>query len=669
MKKAIKWIAIVVGGLIVLIIAALLIIPMFVDMQQYKPQIEEKVATATGRSFKLGGDISLSLFPWAGLSLSDLHLGNPSGFQEEDLLSVKSFEVRVKLLPLLTKSLQVKRFILDGARIVLETSKDGRRGWEGLGKAAAEKPAAPPQKKPEAEKGSPSLSLKELAVGEFAITNSSMLWLDHAQGERKELSDVTFSVKDVSLDRPVTFALSANLDGLPLSMDGNVGPLGKEPGRGTIPVDLSVKALKELDINVKGTLTNPAERPAFDLAVSVSPFSPRKVMAALQKPFPMTTADPKALDRVAFNTTARGTTDQVAISDGVLTLDDSTLTFSMKAKEFDRPDVAFDLNLDKIDLDRYLPPAEKERAQEKKAAEKPEPKKKTDYAPMRRAVVDGTVRVAEIKAHGAKMQDLYLKVLGRNGVFNLDPLSAKLYEGTLAGNGTMDVRQDVPKTAMTLDLQGLQAGPLLRDVMKKDFLEGTAKATMAIRMEGDEGAQIKKTLNGKGDFLFKDGAVKGIDVANMVRNVQAAFGLAEKGGEKPRTDFAELHAPFTITNGLVNTPNTTLMSPLLRVAAVGDANLVTEVLNMRVEPKVVGTIKGQDDTMERGGVMVPVLVTGTFSEPKFRPDLEGLMKQQLQKEIPAPSELKKLIPGAGTQEEQPTPVEDKVKGLLKGFGK
>jgi AsmA protein len=190
-------------------------------------------------------------------------------------------------------------------------------------------------------------------------------------------------------------------------------------------------------------------------------------------------------------------------------------------------------------------------------------------------------------------------------------------------------------------------------------------------MVGGEGDKIKKTLNGTGELMLKDGAVKGIDVADMVRNVEAAFGMAEKGGEKPRTDFSELKAPFTITNGLVNTSGTELMSPLLRVVATGDANLVSEALDMRVEPKVVGTLKGQGDTMQRGGVMVPILVTGTFSEPKFRPDMEGMIKKGLKEGVPAPTELKKLLPGAGAEkkEGESKPVEDTVKGLLKGIGK
>jgi AsmA protein len=674
MKKTIKWTAIIAGGFIVLVIAALLIIPMFVDIQKYKPEIEKRVAEATGRPFKLGGDLGLSLFPWAGISLSDLHLGNPSGFKEKDFVTVKSFEVRVKLLPLISKDIQVKRFILKGPRIVLERLKDGKGTWEGIGKPSGGVPPKPPkdEKEPAEKKPGPGLPIKSLAVGEFAITEGYVLFIDHAKGERKEISGMNLRLKDVSFDRPIHLALSASLDGKPLSLEGTVGPMGKEPGKGTIPLDMAVMALKQLNVSLKGKLTDPASKLGFDLALRVSPFSPRKLVESLGQSFPIKTSDPKALSSVALKLNLKGTPQDVSISNGVLDLDDSKLTFAVSAKEFSKPDVKFDLNLDKIDMDRYLPPSsEKKPGQaEKKAAAPASEKKKTDYSPLRKLVLEGTIRAGEIRAHGAKIQDLNMKITGKNGLFLLDPLALKLYEGDMTSKGTFDVREDIPKTNMELRIKQVQVGPLVRDLMKKDVIEGAVKADMDIRMEGDDADRIKRTLNGKGDLLFNDGAIVGIDLAGMVRNVEATFGLAEKGAEKPRTDFSELHAPITITNGLVHTPQTSMNSPLLRVLVAGDAHLVKESLDFRVEPKVVTTIKGQGDTKQRSGIMVPVLISGTFSEPKFRPDLEGMLKKGIEEGISDPSKLKDIFKSDGKGKGGSEDSKKEVKGMLKGlFGK
>jgi AsmA protein len=284
---------------------------------------------------------------------------------------------------------------------------------------------------------------------------------------------------------------------------------------------------------------------------------------------------------------------------------------------------------------------------------------------MRRLVLDGSARIGKLKIKKAKIENVDFKIKGKNGIFDLNPLTMTLYQGSIKGKGSLNVQKNVPKTAIKLKAKGVQAGRLFNDVLEKDFLEGALQAQFNLNMKGDDSGLIKKTLNGKGDLLFKDGAIKGIDLAGMIRNVQVAFGLAEKGQENPRTDFSELHAPFTIKRGLVNAPNTTLTSPLLRILAKGKADLVKESLDFRVEPKFVATIKGQGDTKTRSGVTVPVLVTGSFSSPKFRPDLEAVLKQEIEKSLP---DLQKKLLDSKSTKEVLKPVEKQIKDLFKGFG-
>ncbi|MFC1822486.1 AsmA family protein [Thermodesulfobacteriota bacterium] len=671
MKGAVKWVSIIVGGLIVLAILALLLIPLFVDIQKYKPEIEKIVSRTTGRPFTLAGDLSLSLFPWAGVSFTDLHLGNPPGFSEKDFLSIKSFEARVKLIPLISRDIQVKRFIIVEPRIILEKGKDGRGNWEGLGKQS-DRGASPEEKgkdKPQETKPGGHLPIKTLAVGEFAIKSGSALWIDQQKDARREIKDVTLRLKDVSLDRPIQLSLSADLDGNPLSLKGSVGPLGKEPGKGIIPLDLAISALKQITIRLTGKLIDPASEPKFDLAMLVSPFSPRKLMAALKQSFPITTSDPKALDLIGLKARLKGDTKDISVSDGIVDIDQSKLNFSLRARDFSKPDVTFDLNLDQIDVDRYLPPAGEKKSSEKQKEAKGAKGEtmKTDYTPLRRLILDGTARVGKLKASGINIQDIFLKITGKNGVFDLKPLTLKLYQGGVKSTGRFDARRDIPKSSLVLNAEGIQVGPLLKDLLKKEFLEGTLQSDININMSGDDPALIKKTLNGKGNLIFKDGAIVGIDLAGMVRNVKATFGLAEKGAEKPRTDFSEFHTPFTITNGLVNTNNTRLLSPLIRVNAKGKADLVLEALDFRVEPKFVASIKGQGDTAQRSGIMVPVIVSGTFSEPKFRPDLKAMFKEGLEKGITDPDKFKEMIKGKSGTDGSAEPIEEKAKGMLKGF--
>jgi AsmA protein len=655
MNKAIKWGLIICASLVVLVIAALLIAPAFIDIRDYKPQLEKKVTDATGRPFSVGDDLSLSLFPWAGISFSDLRLGNRPGFSEKELVTVKSFEVRVKLLPLISKDIQVKRFILNEPNITLVKNKNGQVNWaqpdEAKKKSAAEKAG----KASKSEKAEAGLPIKDLTVGEFSIKNGSIIWIDHTADTRKEITAVNLKLNDVSLERPVTLSFSALLDNQPLSIDGTVGPVGKDFKQATIPLALDINALKELILQLNGKVSNPGSKPGIDMAVEIKAFSPRKLMAALGQKFPVATSDPDALGRVALKANLKGDQKKLVVSDGILNLDESTLKFSLNASDFSRPNLAFDFNLDRIDADRYLPPKSEQPA----AAEKPTQKQATDYEPLRKLILDGRFQIGQLVVNKAKIEDLQLQIKAKDGLFNLDPLKLKMYQGNVSGVGSFNVQTNTPKSSLDLNVENIQAGPLLRDVLEKDILEGAANARIKLAMSGDDAALIKKTLDGNGEVRFNDGAIIGIDLAGMVRNVQAAFGLEQKPAQRPRTDFAELNAPFSIKQGNVHTPQTSLKSPLIRVIAAGDANLVKETLDFRVEPKVVGTIKGQGDTSDRAGLMVPVLVTGTFAKPQFRPDLAGVAKKQLQDALQGTEKPEELL--------DKKKLEEKGKSILKGI--
>jgi AsmA protein len=209
-------------------------------------------------------------------------------------------------------------------------------------------------------------------------------------------------------------------------------------------------------------------------------------------------------------------------------------------------------------------------------------------------------------------------------------------------------------TDVQLSLDKVQVHPLLKDIADKDFLEGTAKAQIALSMTGENPAHIKQTLDGKGNLTFSDGAIVGVDLADMARNVKAALGGEVKSGPKPRTDFSEFLAPFTIENGVVRTSETSLKSPLLRLLAAGKADLVKETLDFKLDAKLVGTIKGQGDEKSRSGVGVPIIVSGSFSDPSFRPDVEAMAKDQLKNALGAPE--------AGS-----LPTKEKARDFIKGL--
>lgn len=665
MYKVLKWTGMVIVAVIVVILVAVIVAPMVINLEKYKPRIEAEAAKALDRPVTLGGKIAPSVFPWIGMALSDVQVGNPPGFEEQHLVSIGAFEVRVKLLPLLFGNYEIKRFVLKDPLIVLEKRKDGTSNLDGLGGHKAESPADPPGQAPAQEPRAPSsIPIKALVVEEFAITNGGLLYIDHDTGTRHEIRELDLILNDVSLEQAILLDFRAVADGHPITVTGSVGPLGPEPGRTPIDLDLAATLLKQLQIQIKGHVDGLPSAPQFDLSLQVAPFSPRKLMADLKQPLPVDPADPKALTKMALSMTLAGTPDSARISDGNLTLDDSRMRFQTQVRAFDKPDLTLEAELDRIDLDRYLPAPvpERDAPTTPKPASPPADAPPTDYSPLRALVLDARIAIGEAKIKNVRMQNVMLKATAKDGVIRLDPLDVDLYQGRLSAAGTVNVQQDRPRAAADLAMGNVQAAPLIQDLLDKRLIEGLLTAAVNLQFAGDSPELIRRTLSGKGELSFIDGAVIGISLADMVRNVQAAFGLAEKAVDRPRTDFSELVLPFSIDAGVARLGDARLASPLLRLTAGGTANLVEETLDLRVEPRFVATLTGQGDTAQRAGIMVPVMVGGSFSDPTFRPDLQAILRQPL----PDREALREMIP---PKEEIKREAEQRAQDLLQQTGR
>jgi AsmA protein len=658
MKNLLKWILIIGGGIVALFILILLVLPLFVDADRFRPMLEKQVTQATGRNFSVGKDVDLSFFPHAGVAFSDLHLGNPAGFDSEDFVSIRSFEVRVKLLPILFGNIEIKRFVLNEPRLVAIRNKNGKTNWSfDSGKSTpktADQPAAP---------SDTTLPITSLTVGDFAIKNGTLIYIDNAAETRNVVEKLDLTMQNLSLDQPVRVELSARFDDKPIGLSGTVGPLGNDPGRGSIPLDVTLTAVSQLQLQARGTLAAPAVDPRFDLAVELAPFSPRELLTALRQPVPA--ADPDALKRLSLQAELAGSPKAITVSNGLVNLDESRIEFNAQASDFSKPVVSFKADIDRLKLDRYLPPPSEKKTQPAPSTGK-DGKGVSDQPaaagddPLRRMVLDGELTVESLTLHRAELTDILIQVKARDGVIRMDPLQLQLYGGGLAGKAVYDVRGREPAVAADLALKGVQAGQLLQQQLQKEFLEGVAHADLQFSLAGTSMMSILKTLDGKGQLVFNDGAIKGVDLTSMARNVKDAFQLQKALKDRPRTEFSELRLPFEITGGVMTITDSLLRSPLARLAASGTVDLVERTLDIRLTPKVVATLKGQGDIKEQEGTTVPVLIQGSFSDPQFRPDLKAVAAEQIEKKVLESDKAKELL-----EKEAVKPYQEEAKGLLK----
>ena len=152
------------GGFIGLLIVALLITPLFFDLNKYKPEIAAQAKKATGRDLAIDGPINLSLLPWPSITVAGVKLANMAGAKSPQMLEVKSVTVKPSLLALIGGNVEISSMTLVEPKIAVEVNAQGKASWD-FTPAAEGKPA-------EAKTGSPapqSFSLGRLDIEDGTI--------------------------------------------------------------------------------------------------------------------------------------------------------------------------------------------------------------------------------------------------------------------------------------------------------------------------------------------------------------------------------------------------------------------------------------------------------------------------------------------------------------------
>ncbi len=724
MAKVMRILGLLVAALIVLVVLAVVVLPLLIDPNDFKDDIAAQVQDKTGRSLEMEGDIELSVFPWLGLAIGPTRLSNAPGFGDQPFAEVQEVQVRLELLPLLRKEVVMDTVVLDGLRLNLAKNAQGRSNWADLG-AAPDAPAV----EPETAETPAKVALAGLAIGGVRMSDARVVWDDQQSGARFAVEDLALTsgaiVPGQAVDLDLSLKLTASQPAMtgPLSFTGAVWvseslqqvklsgadlrvDLKGEglPGKAVdarlqtdLELDLEQQTLKlpelvlkAMGVQLSGTVEGrdlQAELPRFSAKLAVREFVPRELLQRLAVELPPT-ADATVLGKADAKFGLEATPKDMKVNQLVMRLDDSTLSGQLQVSDFAKPAIRFDLILDEIDADRYLPPPAQEPAStpaSKPAATAAKPGAKSGakaagtpgaaaaagaaqlpLEALRALDINGTLKIGALKAYQLRSTDVLIGFKAKDGILRAHPAQAKLYQGQYAGDLRFDVRQDTPRIAMNEKLSGVQAGPLLKDLMGDDRLQGEANVQAKLTGEGLTPELIRKTLNGNASFAFTDGRVKGFDLAALIDQADALLkGRPQATDTGPKgTDFSELKGSATVRNGLVQNNDLTAKSPYFRVDGKGKTHLARETIDYLITAKIVGSREGQGGKtlQELKGLAIPVKIGGSYSAPTYKVQLDKVLAEKVKTEAKQKIEEKKQE----VEQDLKKKLEDKLfKGLFR----
>lgn len=413
-------------------------------------------------------------------------------------------------------------------------------------------------------------------------------------------------------------------------------------------------SLQGLGLALSGAATarKLSSEPVFNGRFELQPFNLRQVAGQLKQPLPLV-KDPQAFGRLALSGQFDGGVDKLKLSQLQVQLDDALMTGAVSLEETPgSPAIRFDLKVDELNMDRYMPltPTPAERPAARPERPRPEAEAEVIVVPVdaiRQLNLDGSLAVDKLTVANAALSQARLSLKANAGVLSVAPAAANLYEGGFSGDIQLDVNPAIPRLSFNSSLKGVQVEPLFQDVSGQARARGKGDFSAALLTTGGTSAALKRNLEGQINMSFNEVAIIGFNLGKHLRQwkrFKAGAPLFLDVKRTEATDLSELSGHAVAQAGVVRMDDLQAKAPAFRLTGKGVlADLRNDAIDYRLDLKVANTAigAGGKELSELLGLDLPVNIKGPLEDPKVELDwgraLAALLTNELLDLIPLPN--------------------------------
>ncbi len=669
MRKPLKIILSTLAALILLTALVIGALIYFVDPNDYKSELSAAIKEKTGRDLVLEGDLKFSFFPLLGISTGKMTLSNASGFEEKPFASLGNGVITIKLLSLMLNKIETGGIVLSNLELNLTRNKAGVNNWDDL--TQLNKPDAKPSAASDTIKPADNDVLKAFALGDISIENAQVNWDNQQTGKRLQIKNINLHTDQFTVNKPVavdlsfvalnpevkltetiklntTLIVNEKLDHFVFShndlhsfTEGEAVP-GKSLAatlNTEIALDLPNQTIKLSGLQIKsGDLkiladisgTDIKDHASFQGAVRVEQFSPAKILKDWAVALPVM-QDDKALNKLAVSFAFQTTEDSAAFQNVLINLDDSQLKGLIQINDFAQPAIAFHLEADTIDADRYLPPVTKK----DKPISSPASALAVGAAGMpvetlRKLNINGELSLQKLKISDLTLQDIHVKLDAKNGRVTTQQSVKQFYQGSYSGNLSVDTNFSEPTLVLDESIKHVQLEPLLKAYKGEAKISGIVNASAQLHAQGKNTDTIKSSLSGQLNFQCKNSVIKGFNLQKIIDSGKAMVkgSAIPADPKKDQTLFSDMDGTASIKQGLIQNDDLVAKSSKLLVNGKGNANLNTEQLDYQVTARLIKTPATATESAQFHDLPVVVHIGGTFNKPTYTLDMASLLTEK-----------------------------------------
>lgn len=362
--------------------------------------------------------------------------------------------------------------------------------------------------------------------------------------------------------------------------------------------------------------------PSYEGTLKLPAFNARQFMSRLNLEAPVM-ADATVLQKVAAEADFVGTANSFNLNRLAMQLDDTTINGSVKLNDLTTMSGSFDIDIDTINADRYLPPPSETTTAADTGEASPLP-----VDDLRKLNVEGSLDIKQLTISGLQMSDISVPLKAADGVIALSPLKANLYEGSFNGDINLNVTGAESVAKVNTTLTSINLAPLMKDFMDSTYVSGKGNIELALESRGNDSKTIKRNINGSGKLALTDGVLTGVDVGGSLTAVETMIRSRQlvnppQGGQTPFENFS---ATLAIANGVVSSNDLLIKAPGWQLTGAGTlADLEREIIDFdlvaRVDP---GTATVAEQQYDIGGHDLPIACSGALSSPRCLPDAKAI---------------------------------------------
>lgn len=650
MSKGFLGLILLTGVFGLLALCVLLFLPMLLESSMFRPKLEQWVSSGVGRPVLIQGPVQISLVPAIRLRLSRLHVPSSDGSPEKDLMSVESVEMESAWGHILRNGLKPVSISLHGLHLVTEMNREKALGWL---QAPGRNNKQQGSDAPHTDRAN-HLRLRVPRLGLLCglglrISEAELVLMDSSKKTQGKITGISLSIGKPSSEGSQAIKAQGNFQGHPFLIEGFLQEQKEtQTADRRLLIELSALAGGKLRGSMKGHISAREQSPEAHFEVHVEPFPLQALLMAVGH-------NPKgsfleSWNQVSFQGNLLLSKGSFELSQAVLQADDLIFRLSMAAAKGTQPALVVNLETEELDLGWFFEASADSKAKKRSPpAERPGPKEqpRVSAAPeapgMPLFPLAGSAKIHKVLLRSQPLEGLQVSYRFWEGVLELEEIRVGLQGGELWGRGSVDFHTLKPHVHFYLNTRDVQVGPVLQRLAGTVFLEGRMESRWDLEgpWEGDLD-QAAVSWKGQADILLKDGNINGVDLAKVSRSLGLAGNKEKKHDARAKTHFSRLEAHLVLEDGSVKVSKATMQNKDLRILAAGRADLIERSLDFRLEPE----LGFHEEDQKEASLVVPFWVEGSFSHPKFHPDLAGIKKKgegKLHLSLPSAKDLKEVL--------------------------